>query len=61
MKRAFGILYHIWYYALMLVSILGLFPWLLWYSRKVEQFPRFYRFGRLWAAWILNGDRKSVV
>ena len=55
MKRAFGILYHIWYYALMLVSILGLFPWLLWYSRKVEQFPRFYRFGRLWAAWILNG------
>ncbi len=55
LKRAFGILYHIWYYALMLVSILGLFPWLLWYSRRVEQFPRFYRFGRLWSAWILNG------
>jgi len=54
-NRAFGILYHIWYYALMLLSILALFPWLFWYSRRVEQFPQFYRYGRIWAAWILNG------
>ncbi len=51
----FGIFYHIWYYALMLISILGLFVPLFRSSRKVESFPRFYRFARLWAAWILNG------
>jgi len=51
----FGIFYHIWYYALMLISIVGLFVPLFRSSRKVESFPRFYRFARLWAAWILNG------
>ncbi|MEJ6738287.1 MAG: lysophospholipid acyltransferase family protein [Cryomorphaceae bacterium] len=51
----FGILYHLWFYILMVVSILALFPPLLWASRKVEDFPKFYRYARLWAAWILNG------
>ncbi|MDA8788204.1 1-acyl-sn-glycerol-3-phosphate acyltransferase [Schleiferiaceae bacterium] len=54
-RVVFGIFYHIWYYALMILSIVGLFPPLFWTSRKVESFPRFYRYARLWAAWILNG------
>ena len=54
-KVLFGLLYHIWFYALMLLSIIGLFLPLFWTSRKVESFPKFYRFARLWAAWILNG------
>ncbi|MFZ8962011.1 MAG: lysophospholipid acyltransferase family protein [Schleiferiaceae bacterium] len=52
---AMGVLYHLWYYTLMLWSIIGLFVPLFRSSRKVESFPRFYRFARLWAAWILNG------
>lgn len=51
----FGIFYHIWYYILMLFCIIGLFLPLFWHSRRAESFPRFYRFARLWAAWILNG------
>jgi len=55
LQRMLGLLYHGYYYALMLVSILGLFPWLFHYSKHDKDFPSFYRFGRLWSAWILNG------
>lgn len=51
----FGILYHVWYYILMLVSLVGLFVPLYFSSRRVDLFPRFYKYARIWAAWILNG------
>ena len=54
-KIALGCLYHIWYYILMLFSIIILSPWLYYFSKKFNQFPRFYEFARLWSAWILNG------
>lgn len=55
MARAFGMLYHVWYYLCMLVSIAVLSPWLFWYSRSASDFPRFYPWARRWAAFILNG------
>jgi|TARA_B110000914_G_scaffold65996_1_gene57630 1-acyl-sn-glycerol-3-phosphate acyltransferase len=55
LQRLLGLLYHSYYYILMFVSIIGLFPWLFHYSKHDKDFPSFYRFGRLWSALILNG------
>lgn len=55
MKRAFGMLYHLWYYWCMLVSIVLLSPGLYWTSRSASDFSRFYPWARRWAAFILNG------
>ncbi|MDO7713189.1 MAG: 1-acyl-sn-glycerol-3-phosphate acyltransferase, partial [Schleiferiaceae bacterium] len=55
LQRFLGLLYHSYYYILMFVSIIGLFPWLFHYSKHDKDFPSFYRFGRLWSALILNG------
>ena len=55
LQRFLGLLYHGYYYILMFVSIIGLFPWLFHYSKHDKDFPSFYRFGRLWSALILNG------
>ena len=50
-----GSVYHLWYYLIMLFSIIGLSPWLYYSSKKFNRFSKFYGFARLWSAWILNG------
>jgi 1-acyl-sn-glycerol-3-phosphate acyltransferase len=55
MKRALGMLYHVWYYGCMFVSIVLLSPWLFGHSRSASDFKRFYPWARRWAAFILNG------
>jgi 1-acyl-sn-glycerol-3-phosphate acyltransferase len=55
MTIALGMLYHVWYYGCMFVSIVLLSPWLLWHSRSASDFKRFYPWARRWAAFILNG------
>ncbi len=50
-----GCIYHLWYYILMLSSIILLSPWLYYFSKKFNRFSKFYQFARLWSIWILNG------
>lgn len=60
--RIFGIIYHLWYYVVMAVVILGIFPFIYVTSRKQEDYPRFFRWARVWAktTLFLMGLRMKV-
>ena len=55
LKYPFWILYRIWFYILITVPILVLFPILLVSILKEEWYPYFFRLARLWAKIILIG------
>lgn len=48
-------LWRIWFYVLMAIPILVLFPFLLISSSREKWYPAFYLQARLWAAFILLG------
>lgn len=54
-KYPFWILYRIWFYTLITVPILALFPILLVSILKEEWYPYFFWLARLWAKIILIG------
>lgn len=54
-KYPFWILYRIWFYTLITVPILALFPILLVSILKEEWYPYFFKLARLWAKIILIG------
>lgn len=51
--RTFGIAYHIWYYLIMALVILAIFPFIYFTSRKEEDYPRFFKWARIWARTVL--------
>ncbi|KAB2808659.1 lysophospholipid acyltransferase family protein [Phaeocystidibacter luteus] len=59
---AFGILYHIWYYLVMALVILSIFPFIYATSRKPEDYPKFFKWARVWAkaVLVLMGLRMKV-
>lgn len=55
LKYPFWILYRIWFYILVIVPIIILFPILVISILKEEWYPYFFRLARLWAKIILIG------
>ncbi|TNE28166.1 MAG: 1-acyl-sn-glycerol-3-phosphate acyltransferase [Bacteroidetes bacterium] len=47
--KGFGIIYHLWYYVVMAAVILAIFPFIYATSRKPEDYPKFFRWARIWA------------
>ena len=74
-KIIFWILYRIWFYILIALPILIMFPFLVASILKEKWYPYFFIMARIWARFILLGmgfrytleqdesiiDRKSVV
>ena len=54
-KYIFWILYRIWFYILVIVPIIILFPILIISVSKEEWYPLFFRIARLWSTIILVG------
>lgn len=55
LKNIFHILYRIWFYVLMALPIVILFPLLIISILKESWYPFFFRLARLWATFILYG------
>ncbi|MGK0386559.1 MAG: 1-acyl-sn-glycerol-3-phosphate acyltransferase [Patiriisocius sp.] len=51
----FIILYRIWFYILLAIPILAMFPFLLISTLKQTWYPTFFKLSRVWAAFILYG------
>lgn len=66
MKKAlsifFGMLYHLWYYIVMAAVIVAIMPFIYATSRKAEDYPKFFKWARIWAktVMILMGLRMKV-
>lgn len=54
-KYLFGILYRIWFYILIALPIIILFPLLLISIAKESWYPFFFKLARVWAKFILTG------
>lgn len=54
-KYPFWLLYRIWFYLLVLLPILVLFPFILFTILSEKTYPLFFRIARLWARVILIG------
>lgn len=54
-KYPFWILYRIWFYILVALPIIVLFPFLIISILKEEWYPHFFRLARIWAKIILFG------
>jgi len=55
LKYPFWILYRIWFYILVALPILMLFPFLIISISKESWYPYFFKLARLWAKFILLG------
>lgn len=55
LKYPFYVLYRIWFYLLVTIPIIVLFPVLLLSIAKESWYPFFFRLARLWAKFILFG------
>ena len=55
LKNIAILIYRIWYYILMIVSILLLFPFLFISILREEWYPVFFKLARFWAYIILFG------
>ena len=55
LRKLLILLWRIWFYVLMAIPILVLFPFLLISSSREKWYPAFYLQARLWAAFILLG------
>ncbi len=55
LKNAFRIVWRIWFYVLVLVPIIILFPFLLIFISKEKWYPYFFSLSRIWAKFILFG------
>lgn len=55
LKAFFQILYRVWFYILVTIPILILFPFLLVSISKEKWYPFFFRLARIWAKVILLG------
>lgn len=51
----FFVVYRLWFYTLLTVPILIMFPFLLLSSAKQEWYPYFFKLARIWATIILAG------
>lgn len=51
----FGLIYHIWFFVVMGLSIALTSPFLWWHSRRDEDYPKFYTWAQRWARLILLG------
>ena len=54
-KYPFWILYRIWFYILVALPIILLFPILLFSISREQWYPQFFRLARFWAKFILVG------
>jgi 1-acyl-sn-glycerol-3-phosphate acyltransferase len=54
-QGAFGALYHIWYYFLMVFVIVAISPFIYFTSLKEDSYPKFFRWSRIWAKLVLMG------
>ena len=54
-KYIFWVLYRIWFYIMVALPILVLFPILIFSILKEEWYPFFFKIARLWAKFILIG------
>ncbi|MDW5289045.1 lysophospholipid acyltransferase family protein [Formosa sp. PL04] len=54
-KYIFWVLYRIWFYILVAIPILILFPFLLISISKESWYPYYYKMARLWSKFILIG------
>lgn len=54
-KYPFWLLYRIWFYLLVLLPILVLFPFILFTILSEKSYPLFFKIARLWARVILIG------
>jgi 1-acyl-sn-glycerol-3-phosphate acyltransferase len=54
-KYIFWILYRIWFYILVIIPIVVLFPVLIISVSKEQWYPFFFRIARIWAKFILIG------
>lgn len=55
LKYPFWILYRIWFYVLVALPILVMFPFLVISILKEEWYPYFFKMAQFWAAFILMG------
>ena len=60
-KYIFWILYRIWFYVLVALPIITLFPILLISISKESWYPYFFKLARLWAKFILFGMGFKVI
>ena len=54
-KNIFWVLYRIWFYVLVALPILILFPFLIVSILKESWYPYFFKLARIWARFILIG------
>jgi 1-acyl-sn-glycerol-3-phosphate acyltransferase len=54
-KKIFWVLYRIWFYVLVALPILILFPFLIVSISKESWYPYFFKLARIWARFILIG------
>jgi 1-acyl-sn-glycerol-3-phosphate acyltransferase len=55
MRAGFGIFYHLWYYFVVFVAIIGLLPFIYFTSLRADTYQRFFTWARIWARLILFG------
>lgn len=55
LKYPFWILYRVWFYVLMALPIIAMFPFLVLSILKEEWYPYFFKMAQLWAKFILVG------
>lgn len=55
-KLPFVLLWKVWFYVVVFLVILCIFPFIWVWSRKEENYPRFFQWSRIWARAILIGS-----
>lgn len=55
LKKIFWVLYRIWFYVLMAIPILIMFPFLILSILTESGYPYFFKMARIWAKFILFG------
>ena len=55
-KAPFVVLWKVWFYVVVFLVILGIFPFIWVWSRKEKDYPRFFLWSQIWAKAVLMGS-----
>lgn len=56
LRWPFIVLWKGWFYLVILLVILLIFPFIWYWSRKEEDYPKFFQWARTWAQWVMAGS-----
>ena len=55
-KAPFVVLWKVWFYVVVFLVILGIFPFIWVWSRKEKDYPHFFLWSQIWAKAVLMGS-----